>query len=84
MLPCSLLRLRPSDPCSAPGLCLYTLCILLQGHSQTVLGCERAQASWGRIHISLHHSTSKQLPKSAVTRLACCAVYLLAPLSAGQ
>ena len=80
MLPCSLLRLRPSDPCSAP----VHPCILLQGHSQRVLGCERAQASWGRIHISLHHSTSKRLPKSAVTRLACCAVYLLAPLSAGR
>lgn len=73
MLAGALLKL--GFPPALPWACMWTPGA--PSHRDTVKGhwgpegSERTQAAWARVHILLHHMTSKQLPMSAVAGLAC-------------
>lgn len=80
----------PTEPwfftCSTLGLHLDTRCSLLQGHRQRALGFGEQRKGPGLLGQSPHPAPSldKELLKSAVAGLACCATYRLTPLSPGQ
>lgn len=80
----------PTEPrfsvCSTLGLHLDARCMFLQSHHRRASGFGGQHKGPGLLGRSLHPAPppDKQLPKSAVARLACCAAYVLPPPSTGQ